>query len=106
MKTKETRRLHDMTRARLGRARRLYRRLIVKGLVFGGDEMLLNCVHRAKVAGLYAKATYGRDVAWMFVRSAYHAQETLPGPFNAWMEKHFPKFESHNARYNQRLVAA
>lgn len=105
----ELRRTRDCVSRRLRRARRLYRHLIRRDLLFGGDDMLVRVVGRAKEAGLYAKSTYGCDVAYSFVSTLYrqyHGRGLSAAHWARWANGHFPLWWSRNTVYRRRLAVA
>ena len=111
MALRETRRLADMTRARLDRARRLYKRLARPALAFGKDEALLRYVAQAKASGLYSRNTASRDVAWSLVRSVWkHESDKMEQwerhcKFREWFKRRFPRLYANDCEYRRQLAA-
>ena len=94
MSVKQDRRMADLSRKRLDRARRLYRFLIVPKLMLGGDDALVDAVAEMKRVGLYAKNTRLGDIVHKLVDVAYRRSESREDPsgsrYLCWEKRHFP----------------
>lgn len=100
---------HHRAHVRLNRARRLYRFLVRRELLFGGDEALIRIVVRMKSTGLYAASTNREDVASILVRTVYrlyHGRGLGYHHWNRWRAGHFPDWTSKNRFFCKRLREA
>jgi len=99
---------HDSARRRLDRARRLYKHLIRRDVITGGDPVLALAVKRAKSGGLYASSVYVGDIASIFVRDAYHYYHGhhVKGldHWQRWANGHFPEWWNRRSKFRLRLV--
>jgi hypothetical protein len=109
MVLQKVRREADATRAKLDRARRLYRHLARVPLRFGRDETLLRCVQRMKASGLYAKSTTGGDIAYSLICYCYRSEcgrHCNMTHWQEWVSNRFPVWWSGNRVFRRKLAAA
>lgn len=115
MKINHARNIHQMSSAKLKRARRLYVKLCEKS-IHKSPEMIFVYAQRAQANGLYSSKTGYRDVIWHFVRRLWRLDtergrgrvfndfQKESGLWGLWDKKKCWHFYSKNRKPRIRVV--